>query len=262
MTLQHCSRLIVLAAAFSVAGSAPVLADDARRDRPIVIADGAVRDADPSVPRSTPDVAAKPPASERADEPMPIFVPRTSRGAPASRIGGASRAVGDSLVIRVLVPQIDEAALTLSEQPVLPWSLSRSTPHAVNFTLIDPERVEPLVDVTLPGPFEVGVHRIDLADYDARLEAGRRYHWFVAVVVDPDRRSADIVARGSIERVSSPAPLAAQIAAARPEDRAAVLAREGIWYDALETLHEQLPRDDARRKRDALLTQVGIDLDR
>jgi hypothetical protein len=213
-------------------------------------------DSAPVGAKTTRDAGAESPQAAR----LPVFVPRSNRGAPALRIGGASRGVGQGLRVRVLVPEYDEAALTLSEQPTLPWHLSNSTRHPVNFTLVDPSQVEPLLDLTIPGPVSAGVHRVDLSAHGVRLEAGRRYQWFIAVVPEPKHRFADTVARGSVERVTDTAGLAAQIAAARPEERVGLLAGAGIWYDALETLHQQLPAGEYEAQRDALLAQVGIEL--
>ena len=130
----------------------------------------------------------------------------------------------------------------------------------MNFTLIDPEESEPILDLTLEGPFAAGFQRVDLSDHEVRLEEGRAYQWFVAVVADPERRFGDPVARGSVRRVPSAPPLAAQIAAARPEEKAAVLAAAGIWYDALANVADRMPDRLAETQRDALLAQVGIKL--
>jgi len=256
--VQGIAATAIALAGISWLGQA-AFADERPRDpvlvAEVVAADGKDAAAEPAA------VSTKAPEANRSSASLPIFVPRTSRGAPASRIGGASRGVDPGLVVRALVPEFDDAALTLSEQPSLPWHLSKGTEHAVNFTLVDPQAVEPLLDVTIPGPFQAGFHRIELAAHGARLEAGKRYQWFVAVVPDPNRRSADVVARGSVERVVEPAPLAAQIAGASPEKRAAVLAKAGIWYDALEAIDRQMPDRRAVAQRDALLAQVGIEID-
>jgi hypothetical protein len=192
---------------------------------------------------------------------LPVWSPRQSRGKPAAREGGASRSAGEAFEVRTLVPRLDEAALTLSAQPNLFFALRPGTRHAVNFTLVDPDAIEPLVDVMLSGPFEAGIHRIALADYGVSLEAERDYEWYLAVVPDPQRRSADSVARGALRRVSDP-ELQGRIAALGSGEAATLLAAEGIWYDALATLSEPLdaqPQAAARIKaHDALLEQAGF----
>lgn len=206
------------------------------------------------------DVQAPAPAVEAAP---PLWVPRIRHGAPASRIGGATRSQNKVVRIQTLVPEVDEAALTLAAQPTLYWHLSEKTTHPVNFTLIDPDAIDPIVDAMIEGPFEAGVQRLSLADYDARLETGRNYEWFVAVVPDTENRSADSVARGAIARIAD-ADLASQISASEPTVAASLLARSGIWYEAFDAVSRgvrETPEDSQMRKRrDAMLAQVGLTL--
>ncbi len=192
---------------------------------------------------------------------FPAFVPRVRHGAPASRVGGATRARGTAVTIQTLVPELDEAALTLAAQPNFYWHLSAGTEHPVNFTLVDPDAIEPIVDAMIAGPFETGFHSVSLADYEARLEPGRRYEWFVAVVPRLGSRSADTVARGVVLRVSDP-ELALRVAEADPEAAAGLWAQSGIWYEALESLSERIgqsPKDpELHLQRSAMLEQVGL----
>jgi hypothetical protein len=197
---------------------------------------------------------------------VPVWVPRIREGAPASRIGGATRAREKPVEFKILVPEVDEAALTLAAQPNLHWHLSEDTKHSVNFTLIDPEAIDPIVDAMIPGPFEAGYHMLSLADYEAQLNAGGHYEWFIAVVPDPNNRSSDTVARGAISRIED-AELSSQVAEtmkSKPSAVAGLLAQSGIWYeaiDALSQLVEQNPEDnDLRTWRSAMLQQVGLDI--
>jgi hypothetical protein len=133
----------------------------------------------------------------------------------------------------------------------------------VNFTLVDPDAIDPVLDVTLPGPFAAGFHTTPLARHGGRLEVGKRYDWYVAVMPDPERRSSDSVARGAVRRVSEP-ELESQLAGADSERALLLLASAGIWYEAMDTAQqrvEQRPDDPTTRaERDALLTQVGIEI--
>jgi len=208
-----------------------------------------------SVGAGTPSAIAPRPGA------VPVWVPRMREGVPASRVGGATRAREKPVTIQTLVPEIDEAALTLAAAPSLHWHLSADTTHPVNFTLIDPDAIDPIVDAMLPGPFEAGFHTLSLADYDAQLEPGRHYEWFVAVVPDPKNRSADTVARGAISRIAD-SELTSRIALAKPDAVASLLAESGIWYEALDALSrgaQQNPEDpQPRMQRSAMLEQVGL----
>jgi hypothetical protein len=202
------------------------------------------------------------PKSEPSAEAVPVWLPRRE-GNRAARVGGATRGATQDVTLHALVPLHDDAALTLSAQPTLYWHLSESTSYSVNFTLIDPTAIDPLVDVTLiSGPFEAGVHAVDLSAHGATLAPGKQYHWFVAVVPDPERRSADIIARGAVERIEADSALQSELDAAEAGERANALAKGGIWYDALQALQtdiESHPAEAApRARRAALLEQAGL----
>jgi hypothetical protein len=106
------------------------------------------------------------------------------------------------------------------------------------------------------------MHRVRLADYGVRLEAGVVYRWFVAVVPDEGRRSRDILAGGTIERVEIGDELRAKLAQAGNADLPFLYAEAGLWYDALAAISdliEATPHDpELRTQRASLLTQVGL----
>lgn len=199
--------------------------------------------------------------AEASETVVPDWLPRRS-GTRAARVGGATRGATQDVTVHALVPQYDAAALTLSAEPTLYWHVSETTPYSVNFTLVDPDAIDPLVDVTLPGPFASGVHAVDLTAHSAKLESGKQYYWFVAVMPNPERRSADIIARGAVERVEADPALQSALEEAADRDRVDTLAREGIWYDALEALTTEMERNPdetaPRIRRNALLEQVGL----
>ena len=181
------------------------------------------------------------------------------RGAPGGRVGGGSRGAG-AVSVTALVP--DGRALTSLEQPSLSWYLSSTTPAPVEVTVSDDRAVKPLLEVRLPQPVQPGVQRIRLADYGVKLEPGIQYKWFVTVVVDPARRSRDVLAGGTIERVEPSSELSARIAGARPEALPMIYAEAGLWYDALGAIADLLdrtPSDPAIREgRAQLLSQAGL----
>lgn len=163
-------------------------------------------------------------------------------------------------MLSVLAP--DHPGLTTSEQPSLFWFISTATPYPVELTLMDPRKVEPLLEAKIPGPIEPGLHRFRLAEHGVRLESDVPYRWYVAVVVDPDRRSKDVLAGGVIEHVGPSAEIRQRLVQATKEQAPAIFAGAGLWYDALAAssdLIEKSPDDQAaRQQRAALLAQVGL----
>jgi hypothetical protein len=140
--------------------------------------------------------------------------------------------------------------------------MSSTTPAPVEVTIIDDRGVKPLLEVRLPQPVQPGVQRIRLADHGVKLEPGIHYKWFVTVVVDSARRSRDVLAGGTIERVELSPEVSARLAGAPPETLPMIYAEAGLWYDALGAiadLLERTPNDPTIREgRAQLLSQAGL----
>ena len=210
-------------------------------------------------PQSRP-VAA--PAGAQASSPpaAPVYTPPL-RGAPGGRIGGGTRGVGgEDLRVSVLAP--DDRALTVSEQPTLYWFISRAPRFPVEITVVDTGAVDPVLELRLPPSVEGGIQALRLADHGVRLRVGVPYKWYVAVITDPGRRSRDVLAGGTVERIETPAGLVAQLAGAVRDDVPSIYASAGLWYDALGAISELVtstPNEAGhRQQRAALLIQVGL----
>jgi hypothetical protein len=182
------------------------------------------------------------------------------RGAPGGRVGGGTRGTTNVFVLSALAP--DHMGLTANEQPSLYWFISNPTALPVEVAIMDPQGVKPLFERRLAGPVEKGVHRIDLAELGVKLAPGVPYRWSVTVIPDANRRSRDILAAATIERVDVPTEVRAKMEQASKEDLAAIYAEAGLWYEALATISEQIeraPNDSTlRRQRAELLNQVGL----
>jgi hypothetical protein len=182
---------------------------------------------------TTPSVSAAPPA----------YIPPQSIGAPRTRtVGGASRSAqlpGPTLYS--LVPE--HTGQTVSAQPSLFWYLDALPPEDthVYFTLTNEQEIDPIAEIQLPKVSEAGIQRVDLAQHGIKLERGTEYEWTVAVVVDPDHRTSDVVTVGWLMVVEEPAGL---------EPSARSYAAHGLWYDAIAAAP-----DDFRAE---LLRDVGL----
>jgi hypothetical protein len=199
----------------------------------------------------------KPPAATVA---APVYKPPL-RGAPGGRLGGGTRGTGrDTFVLSVLAP--DHSGLTRHEQPTLYWYISAATTLPIELTIMDPTAVQPLLEMRITPPITAGIHEIRLADHGIRLAPDAVYRWYVAVVPDSGRRSRDILAGGTIQRVEAPAELTAKLAE-RPADEAPfIYAEAGFWYDALAAMSALIERSpenaELRERRAALVAQVGL----
>jgi hypothetical protein len=195
----------------------------------------------------------------KAAPPM-IYMP-PKRGAPRTRVGGATRSAGaQAASIEVLAPE--SVGLTLTADPVLYWYLPELTKNEVGLRVISSLSDEPLLKAKLPKPKRAGLQRVRLADHGLALEKDIDYHWFIAIPGDVAAHERDQFAGGGIARIDAPADLAAKLGAGGVE-RAIVLVNAGIWYDAVDALSVAIDADPKNaalvRARADLLTQVGLD---
>lgn len=189
---------------------------------------------------------------------VPIYKPPV-RGAPGGRVGGGTRGGDQTFTLSVLAP--NHTALTGKEQPNLYWYVSRPISTSIVFTLSN-DGTAPIIEKTLAPPFEVGIHRIRLADFGVRLAAGKQYRWFVSLVSDSKRRSRDVLAGATIERATTPDAEAMSSVQDGRAGETHYLAETGYWYDAIAVLSNEIDHNPSepslRTQRASLLQQVGL----
>lgn len=195
-------------------------------------------------------------ASTTTTASAPVYRPPL-RGAPATRVGGASRGVPDAeLVLSVIAPE--STGLTSQAQPSLYWYISKALSRPMEFTLNDEQSIKPLVEMKVPVT-QPGIHALKL---NYTLKPDVEYQWTIAAVADPNQRASDTIAGGTIKHVPLPATLAAELKSAPQPQQPFLYAQEGFWYDALTTLSEQIKAQPSNRslreQRAALLEQVGL----
>jgi len=197
--------------------------------------------------------ATTPPAAKKKAQSIAYQPPL--RGAPLSRVGGGTRSIkAADLAVEVLAPE--HTGLTLHEQPVFYWYCSKAIEVPVEFALVRPKVPEPVLEVTLKGPFQPGVHAVDLRAHGVKLAPEVDCEWFISVVFDPSQRSNDITAGAGIRLVAASDPLRAalQVDTAQGTD----YAQAGIWYDAIAALSASSGDTAALAQRAELLEQVGL----
>jgi len=180
-----------------------------------------------------------------------------------ARVTGGSRGAGDSNVrLDVLAP--DETGLTTQEQPSLFWYQSKPAAASFELTLLEENKVKPVLQVKIEHSAKAGIQRIKLADHGVKLQAGVEYRWVVALITDPSNRSSDLVASSFVQRIEPSKDLQEKLAKASPETRPSIYAEAGIWHDALASLSDLIDsHPDAgayKTQRDDLLRQVGLNM--
>jgi hypothetical protein len=202
-------------------------------------------------------VSAAPPPSLR------LLYVAPDRGKPVKPTGGATRGSNKKVPLMfALTP--DHVGQTISAQPSLFWYIER-TPDAsmgIEFVLFDQDSNEPEVETVLAAPSHAGIQRIRLADYGVELKPGAEYEWSVALIVDPEKRSKDVVVTGWIDRIEHSGKLAARLESEGGARTASIYAEEGLWYDSFAALSDQIdgnPEDaNLRSQRVDVLRQVGL----
>lgn len=184
-----------------------------------------------------------------------FFQPSARSRAPQRAAGGASRlgvypldpaivASSGPAAMMALLPQ-DYYGTTLSERPTILVYLPASGAKEAVFSLKD-EAGKSLYTMTLPLSNEAGVRAISLPEMAPALEVGKNYQWFVALKVDGQLSPSTPYVDGWIQRIEPTAELSNALKQGSALERAAILGRNGIWYDcavALAALRANQPND-------------------
>lgn len=215
----------------------------------------AIAEEKPTSPSSLPkEVKEQKPQAGQVTKTL-LYHPPHGLGAPSAgrRVGGGTRGTNKSIpVLSVLAP--GHVGLTIREQPDLYWFASHVVNDPVEFTLMLEKGDTPLVERRLAVPAHAGVQRVSLSEFGVKLMLGERYNWSIALVLDPKRRSKDILAMGIIERVERVELNPAALAKAPTTDDFYRFAADGLWYDAVMAISElidtapAMPRSAGKRR--------------
>jgi len=175
-----------------------------------------------------------------------------ARGAPAGRIGGGTRGLR-VLPLAALAP--DHPGHTISAQPALYYFLPAATGVRVALRPAADPSAKPLVEKDLAPPPRSGIQRLDLKALGVTLATGVEYRWTVS-----DARTSST---GVIRRIELSGDLARKLnGVPSGRSRYTLLAREGVWYDALDEVSRAAESGAsaalAGRHRAALLEQIGL----
>jgi hypothetical protein len=175
-----------------------------------------------------------------------------ARGAPTGRVGGGTRGLR-VLPLAALAP--DHTGVTISAQPALYYFLPAASGVRVALRPAADPSAKPLVEKDFAPPTKSGIQRLDLKALGVTLAQGVEYRWTVS-----DARSSST---GVIRRVEPSADLARKLnGVPSGRSRYTLLAREGVWYDALDEVSRAAESGGAAatagRHRAALLEQIGL----
>jgi hypothetical protein len=222
-----------------------------------------IASAQAQTPAPAPKGAPSPTPTPRTGKFVPLgyHVPKNATPSPRQDGDAGSRGWGVTMPsLYVLAP--NHTGLTTRGQPSLFWYQTGPASTRIEITIIEPGRPRPVLRVGADKADQGGIHRVLLARYNVTLAPGVLYRWTVALSPDPANRSRDIIASDTIRRIEPDTQLKAALAGSKGLGTAAVYANNGIWYDALEAVSNEI--DDAQRNRDirflrsSLLEQAGL----
>ncbi|EDN66004.1 protein containing DUF928 [Beggiatoa sp. PS] len=168
-------------------------------------------------------------------------------------------------LIAPLAPQ--HTGFTVTSQPTLYWYMDAPWDANMEFSINEVRAIEPSLELVLGLPptsdvHKAGMHHLRLADFDFHLKKDQEYEWFVFITPDPEQRSADLMASGTI-RYMEPSPQLTQRLNQTPKEQwYQTYAEQGIWYDAIDQLCQQIDQNpgnqDLRRIRAVLNKEVAM----
>lgn len=163
------------------------------------------------------------------------------RSAPSQTEGAASRDEGKcsdneekpNPPLTALMPN-NTLVLTLAERPTFFVYVPPISARTAEFVLKD-ENEDDVYKTTITLPSQPGIISIAIPANVKPLENGKTYRWYFDLVCNSGKRV--FVDRIMVQRTEPSATLANELKqATNPRDRAAVYAKNGIWYDTLQTL--------------------------
>jgi hypothetical protein len=158
------------------------------------------------------------------------------------------------LPLAALAP--DHTGLTLSAQPALYYFLPATSGVRIALRPAADPNARPLVEKDFAPPAKTGIQRLDLKALGVVLATGVEYRWTVS--------DARTTSTGVIRRIETSGELARKLnGVPAGRSRYTLLAREGVWYDALDEVSRAASDSGAGaavagRHRAALLEQIGL----
>lgn len=176
------------------------------------------------------------------------------RGAPAVRIGGATRSLTRvAPAFTYLAP--DHVGLSLRAQPTFYWHAAMPPAADMLFRLSALDGASPAVEQVLPAGACAGLYRVRLADLGVALRPDVDYRWQVVFANGQGRASS---VSGWVRLGEAVPDFAERLRRGAPGERASLLADAGVWYDAVDELMAQKASPEAGAALATLLAQGGM----
>lgn len=178
----------------------------------------------------------------------------------SNRAGGSRSNCENPLVknsLSLLVPEEKVIHKTAKENPSLFFYSQFATNTPIEFTLVDPNVAEPLVEETLQIK-KPGYHQITLPE-EIKLEPNKTYLWHIGIHCSNDEENFWEVLGAAIEYTPISAGMKGELEKAESVvEKANIYLGNGIWYDALSLLKSKDNSVQVNNYVEKLLESVNI----
>jgi hypothetical protein len=184
-------------------------------------------------------------------------------GAPGdmSNAGSRTNCPAAATPFTALSPATTNWGETLDSHPTF-WLYLPYVSGQVRLTLTDEITEDVVYQTTFQATDGPGIGQFSMPDTAPSLEVDRLYRWQFSLTCP----SGDEAGRvdGIIVRRSPAPPFTAQLQTASPQERVALYAAQGLWYNALDAiadLHQAYPQNPALEANwSSLLQSPGVEL--
>ena len=193
------------------------------------------------------------------------FVP-PKKGQPRKTTGAASRDPGKCLQDQAqtspyLIPLLPSQteALTVSARPTLFAYIPPTAAKQVFFSVTNMEDGQHVYHGFMPIS-QSGILPLSLPADAPELEM-KSYQWSLSLVCNAALAPDSPTIEGIIKRVPLDASLSAQLSSLSPDQQAAILGQQGIWYDMLASLaqSQQQSPNQGTESWTSILQSMGLD---
>lgn len=188
--------------------------------------------------------------------------------ASGNRTAGASRSescVAENQTATALIPETN-IGWTLAASPTLLFNVPQTSAKSAEFGVQEKDnkgRYKTISTATVPLPGTAGIVSASLpatGSAASQLQVDKTYRWYFRIVCSAEDDTLNVYLDGSIQRVAESPQMANALKNASPQDRPAIYAEQGVWFDAvasLAQLRQQNPNDSALAEDWAALLQAA-----
>ncbi len=175
---------------------------------------------------------------------IPIGVTPSGIGAPSERRDAGTRTeeCASEAPLTAVVPE-KTVGLTASAHPTLFFYVPKTIAQYMQLVVFEEGKVEQVYRAQIPTPPTASLIRVDLAQLNQipALGTGKTYRWGLTLVCNEDDFAVNPTVAGYIKRMQLDPLLVQLLEKTNGNEKRALLAANGLWFDAIAALHAEPP---------------------